>query len=189
MIKKATASLILLLCFYSCGKQEANTGTPEQKYEYAPNSEQYSNEVSDTVMSNRNQVIEKSETTTNEQTTDGLYHNDNKDEVFHYNNMYLKPKKLKGKYIKVMAVVSFQGDNRNTLILGITTPNSNNLRGVYVMNSYIGKSNGLEIFKYEKVEGDNENEYFTFGFGDDGKLTVTNLTNKDIFIFENTPNY
>jgi hypothetical protein len=42
MIKKATASLMLLLCFYSCGKQEASTVTPEPKYEYDSNSEQYS---------------------------------------------------------------------------------------------------------------------------------------------------
>ena len=65
MIKKATVSSMLLLCFYSCGKQEASTVTPKPKYEYDPNSEQYSNEVSDTIMSNRNQVIEESETTTN----------------------------------------------------------------------------------------------------------------------------
>lgn len=196
MIKKSTVLLsVLLMFFYSCGKKES-TVTPEPTYEYDPNSEQYSNNGSDTTMSNINSTIEKSEKTTNEQTTDdssyvidGFYHNDKKDEVFHYNSMYVKTKELKGKHIKVMAVVSFQGDNRNTLVLGIKTTNSKNLRGVYVMNSYIGKSNGLEIFKYEKVEGDNENEYFTFGFGDNGKLTVTNLTNKDVFIFENSPNY
>ena len=189
MIKKATASLILLLCFYSCGKQEANTGTPEQKYEYAPNSEQYSNEVSDTVMSNRNQVIEESETTTNEQTTDGMYHNDKKDEIFHYDKVFIKPKGMKGKWINTTATVSFQGENRNTLILAFTTSNNVNRRSPYLMHTYLGKENGVELFKYERIEGDNYDEYFTFGFADDGKLTVTNLTNKDIFIFDNNTSY
>lgn len=33
---------MLLFCFYSCGKQEASTVTPEPTYDYNPNSEQVS---------------------------------------------------------------------------------------------------------------------------------------------------
>jgi hypothetical protein len=42
MIKKTTISLMLILCFYSCGKQEASNITPEPTYEYNTNSEQVS---------------------------------------------------------------------------------------------------------------------------------------------------
>ncbi|MNQ49189.1 hypothetical protein D3C85_630920 [compost metagenome] len=188
MIKKTTLLFALLISIYSCGKKEPSTIIPEPTYEYDANSEQYSNEVSDTTMSNRNQVIENSETTTNEQTADGMYHTDKIDEIFHYDKVFIKPKGMKGKWINTTATVSFQGENRNTLILAFTTSNNINRRSPYLMHTYLGKENGVELFKYERIEGDNYDEYFTFGFADDGKLTVTNLTNKDIFIFDNNTN-
>ena len=196
MIKKTTLLFALFICIYSCGKKEPNTTTLESTYKYDTDSEQNSNEVSDTMMQNRNQVIENSETTTNEQTTDessfttdGMYHNDKKDEIFHYDKVFIKPKGKKGKWINTIATVSFQGENRNTLILAFTTSKNENRRSPYLMHTYLGKENGVELFKYERIEGDNYDEYFTFGFADDGKLTVTNLTNKDIFIFDNNTNY
>lgn len=189
MVKKgAVLFSVLLMCIYSCKKAEPSNLTPEPTYEYDKNSEQYSNEVPDTTMSNSNQVTEDSETTTNEQTTDGMYHTDKIDEIFHYDKVLIKPKGMKGKWINTIATVSFQGENRNTLILAFTTSNNVNRRSPYLMHTYLGKENGVELFKYERIEGDNYDEYFTFGFADDGKLTVTNLTNKDVFIFDNNTN-
>lgn len=72
MIKKATVSLMLLLSFYSCGKQESNTVKQEPKYEYNPNSEQYSKD-SDTLTQYKNTVVKKTEPTLDEQF-----------EVYHY---------------------------------------------------------------------------------------------------------
>ena len=59
MIKKTTLLFALFICIYSCGKKEPNTTTLESTYKYDTDSEQNSNEVSDTMMQNRNQVIEK----------------------------------------------------------------------------------------------------------------------------------
>lgn len=188
MINKKTILFVLLTCIYSCGKKEPSNFTPDPTKEYNTDSVQYSKYVSDTMMSNRNQVTENSETTSREETTDGMYHTDKIDEIFHYDKVFIKPKGMKGKWINTTAIVSFQGENRNTLILAFTTSNNINRRSPYLMHTYLGKKNGVELFKYERIEGDNYGEYFTFGFADDGKLTVTNLTNKDIFIFDNNTN-
>lgn len=180
MLKKTkkTTLFILSIIIFSCAKTKKSDLDLNQYETVDYNNIESQRQESDTTTNER--IIDSSLSVTG-----GFYQNSKKDEIFHYNNIFVKSKELKGKWIKTIATVSFQGENRNTLILGLTTSNNKNLRGAYLMNTYIGKSNGVEIFKYEKIEGDNEEEYFTFSFGDDGKLTITDLSNGDLFIFDN----
>ncbi|RYJ51463.1 hypothetical protein DR871_009690 [Flavobacterium petrolei] len=64
MIKKTTLLITLLISAYSCGKKEENTITPEPKYEYDTNSEQYSGPPSENVTPQyENTVSEQTEPT------------------------------------------------------------------------------------------------------------------------------
>jgi hypothetical protein len=194
-MKKLALTVLSIFCLYSCGKTEQNPTDIEPNLEHNINSYQNSNLISDTITTNENLIVDDSEKTLSKERTDNsslevdeFYHTNNKKEVFKYNNMYVKPVNSKIKLVKTATVVSFQGENRSTLILNFSMHSKDNLRGVYLMHSYIGKVNGSENFKYEKVDGDNDDEYFNFAFEGNSKLTITNLTNKDIFIFENTIN-
>jgi hypothetical protein len=194
-MKKLALTVLSIFCLYSCGKIEQNPTDIEPNLEHNINSYQNSNLISDTTTTNENLIADDSEKTLSKERTDNsslevdeFYHTNNKKEVFNFNNMYVKPVNSKIKLIKTATVVSFQGENRSTLILNFSMHSKDNLRGVYLMHSYIGEVNGSENFKYEKVDGDNDDEYFTFAFEGSSKLTITNLTNKDIFIFENTVN-
>lgn len=173
MNHKITSIILLVSLLMACGNNGTKQNIESNKFE------SFDESLDTTLATNENNIEEHISP------IDGSYQNNNINEIFKYNNVFVKPKGLAGKWTNTMATVSFEGENRNTLILGLTTSKNENLKGVYVLHTYLGKNNGIEVFKYERVEGDNYDEYFTFSFGDDGKLTITNLQNSEIFILDN----
>ncbi|TCN50014.1 hypothetical protein D0809_24030 [Flavobacterium circumlabens] len=165
MIKKATISLMLLVCFYSCGKQEASTVTPEPTYEYDPNSEQYSYE-SDTLTKYENAVVKKSEPTLDEQF-----------EVYHY--IYSK-----GNVVKAETNVLFVDGKNDDLQIIVDMPNGKTYEYNLTDKVSLGVLKGLDSYLYTSDENDKINVFFK-----NGREMMGMKSGSENFVFMNTPNY
>ncbi|KFF18828.1 hypothetical protein [Flavobacterium hydatis] len=167
MIKKVTVSIILFLCFYSCGKQEASTVTSEPKYEYDINSEQYS-KASDTLTQYENAVVKNAEPT-----PDGQF------EVYHY--MYSN-----GNVTKAEINVLFVNGKKDELQVIIDTPDGQSAE-INLMNPIsLGMIKGMDSYIYTSTSDNNKQVNVFFHNG--RKMMGMTLDNQSV-VFMNTPNY
>lgn len=167
MIKKAIVSIMLLLCFYSCGKQEASTVTPEPKYEYDPNSEQYS-KASDTLTQYENTAVKKAEPTPDEQF-----------EVYHY--IYSNRNVTKAE-INVL----FVDGKKDELQIIIDTPDGQSAEINLINPVSLGVIKGMDSYIYTSPSDNNKQVNVFFHNG--RKMMGMTLGNQSV-VFMNTPNY
>lgn len=166
MIKKTNVLLsVLLMCFYSCGKKES-TVTPESTYEYEPNYEQNSKNVTDTVTQFENSVVEKTEPTPDE-----LF------EVYHY--IYSK-----GNVVKAETNVLFVDEKNDELQITVDMPNGKTYE--YYLNNKVslGLIKGMDSYMYTSDNNEKINVFFK-----DGRKMMGMVAGKEDFVFMNTPNY
>jgi hypothetical protein len=167
MIKKTTLLFALLMCIYSCGKKEESTITPEPKYEYDTNSEQYSGPPSETVTpQNENIVTEKSEPT-----LDDLF------EVYHY--IYSK-----GNVVKAETNVLFVDGKNDELQITVDMPNGKTYEYNLTDKVSLGVLKGLDSYLYISDENDKINVFFK-----NGREMMGMTAGSESFVFMNTPNY
>ncbi|SHL06945.1 hypothetical protein [Flavobacterium chilense] len=168
MIKKTTVLLMLIICFYSCGKQEKSNITTEPKYEYDPNSEQYSKSSSDTVVQYENTNVEKVELTPDEQF-----------EVYHY--IYSN-----GIVTKAEVNVLFVDGKKDELQIIIDTPDGQSVEINLVHPVSLGIIKGMDSYVYTSTSDNNKevNVYFHNG----RKMMGMTLGNQSV-VFMNTRNY
>lgn len=167
MIKKTTLLIALLICIYSCGKKEESTVTPEPKYEYDTNSEQYSEPPSETVTpNNENIVTEKSEPT-----LDDLF------EVYHY--IYSK-----GNTVKAETNVLFVDGKNDELQITIDMPDGKMYEYNLTDKVSLGVVKGLDSYLYTSDENDKINVFFK-----NGREMMGMKAGSESFVFMNTPNY
>lgn len=167
MIKKATVSLMLLLCFYSCGKQEASTVIPESKYEYDPNSEQYS-KASDTFTQYENTAVKKVEPTPDEQF-----------EVYHY--IYSN-----GNVTKAEINVLFVNGKKEELQIIIDMPDGQGAEINLINPVSLGIIKGMDSYVYTSTSDNNKQVNVFFRNG--RRMMGMTLDNQSV-VFMNTPNY
>ncbi|MCD0476535.1 hypothetical protein LPB87_19240 [Flavobacterium sp. EDS] len=167
MIKKATVSLMLLLCFYSCGKQEASTVIPESKYEYDPNSEQYS-KASDTFTQYENTAVKKVEPTPDEQF-----------EVYHY--IYSN-----GNVTKAEINVLFVNGKKEELQIIIDMPDGRGAEINLINPVSLGIIKGMDSYVYTSTSDNNKQVNVFFRNG--RRMMGMTLDNQSV-VFMNTPNY
>lgn len=158
---------MLLLCFYSCGKQEASTITSEPKYEYDPNSEQYS-KASDTLTQYENTVVKKAEPTLDEQF-----------EVYHY--IYSN-----GNVTKAEINVLFVDGRKDELQIIIDTPGGQSAEINLINPVSLGVIKGMDSYIYTSTSDNNKqvNVYFHNG----RKMMGMTMGDQSV-VFMNTPNY
>jgi len=167
MIKKTTVSIMLVLCFYSCGKQESSPVTSEPKYEYDPNSEQYS-KASDTLTQYENTVVKKAEPTLDEQF-----------EVYHY--IYSN-----GNVTKAEINVLFVDGKKDELQIIIDTPDGQSAEINLINPVSLGVIKGMDSYIYTSTSDNNKqvNVYFHNG----RKMMGMTMGDQSV-VFMNTPNY
>ncbi|KDN56191.1 hypothetical protein FEM21_07430 [Flavobacterium seoulense] len=158
---------MLVLCFYSCGKQEASPVTLEPKYEYDPNSEQYS-KASDTLTQYENTVVKKAEPTLDEQF-----------EVYHY--IYSN-----GNVTKAEINVLFVDGKKHELQIIIDTPDGQNAEINLINPVSLGVIKGMDSYIYTSTSDNNKqvNVYFHNG----RKMMGMTMGDQSV-VFMNTPNY
>lgn len=156
-----------LLCFYSCGKQEASTVTLEPKYEYDPNSEQYS-KASDTLTQYENTVVKKVEPTLDEQF-----------EVYHY--IYSN-----GNVTKAEINVLFVDGKKDELQIIIDTSDGQSTEIKLINPVSLGVIKGMNSYIYTSTSDNNKqvNVYFHNG----RKMMGMTMGDQSV-VFMNTSNY
>jgi hypothetical protein len=167
MIKKTTILFTLLICIYSCGKKEESTVTPEPKYEYDTNSEQYSGPPSANVTPQyENAVTEKSEPTLDE-----LF------EVYRY--MYSK-----GTVLNAETNVLFVDGKNDELQITIDMPDGQTHELYLTDKISLGVIKGIDSYMYTSDANEQINIYFK-----NGRERMGLTSGKESFVFMNTPNY
>lgn len=168
MIKKATVFLsVLLICFYSCGKKEPNNEITEPKYEYDPNSEQYSKD-SDILSQYENTVVKKAEPTLDEQF-----------EVYHY--IYSNENVTKAE-----VNVLFVNGKKDELQIIIDTPDGQSAEINLINPVSLGVIKGMDSYIYTSPSDNNKQVNVFFHNG--RKMMGMTLGNESV-VFMNTPNY
>lgn len=165
MIKKITLLFALLMCIYSCGKKEESTVTSEPKYEYDPNSEQYSKD-SDTLTQYENTVVQKAEPTLDEQF-----------EVYHY--IYSK-----GNVVKAETNVLFVDGKNDELQIIVDMPDGKTYEYNLTDKVSLGVLKGLDSYLYTSDENDKINVFFK-----NGREMMGMKSGSESFVFMNTPDY
>ncbi|CAA9201537.1 hypothetical protein [Flavobacterium collinsii] len=165
MIKKVTILIIVLLFINSCGKQETNSLTPESKYEYDSNSEQYS-KASDTFTQYENTVKKKVE-----QTTDELF------EVYHY--IYSK-----GNVVEAETNVLFVDGKNDELQIIIDMPNGKTYEYNLADKVSLGILKGMDSYMYTSDNNEKINVFFK-----DGRKMMGMTSGKEDFVFMNISSY
>jgi len=167
MIKKTTLLFALLMCIYSCGKKEESTVTPEPKYEYDPNSEQYSKD-SDTLTQYENTVVKKTEPTLDEQF-----------EVYNY--IYSN-----GNVTKAEVNVLFVDGKKDELQIIIDSPDGQSVEINLNDPVSLGVIKGMDSYIYTSTS-DNNKKVNVF-FHNRRKMMGMTMDNQSV-VFMNTPNY
>ncbi len=155
------------MCIYSCGKKEESTVTPEPKYEYDPNSEQYSND-SDTLTQYENAVAKKSEPTLDEQF-----------EVYNY--IYSN-----GNVTKAEVNVLFVDGKKDELQIIIDSPDGQSVEINLIDPVSLGVIKGMDSYIYTSTSDNNKKVNVFFHNG--RKMMGMTMNNQSV-VFMNTPNY
>lgn len=160
MIKKTTILLsVLLVSFYSCGKQNSSSESLEPKDEYDINSEQYSKTPSE--------ILTEKE----EPTLDDLF------EVYHY--IYSK-----GNVVKAETNVLFVNGKNDELQITVDMPDGKTYEYNLTDKVSLGVVKGLDSYLYTSDKNDNINVFFK-----NGREMMGMKAGSESFVFMNTSNY